>query len=94
MRLRAVFTANLPLKIHIAIIEVGGTVGDIESQPFLESIRQFQHEVGHENAMLIHVTLIPYIKASGELKQNLRQCKRITGNGYPAISSSAVPSSR
>ena len=43
---------------HIAIIEVGGTVGDIESQPFLESIRQFQHDIGHENAILIHVTLI------------------------------------
>ena len=53
---------------RIAIIEVGGTVGDIESQPFLEAIRQFQHDVGHENAILIHVTLIPYIKASGELK--------------------------
>ncbi|MGO5052039.1 CTP synthase [Lachnospiraceae bacterium LCP25S3_G4] len=52
----------------IAIIEVGGTVGDIESQPFLEAIRQFQHDVGHENAILIHVTLIPYLKASGELK--------------------------
>lgn len=53
---------------RIAIIEVGGTVGDIESQPFLEAIRQFQHDVGHENAVLIHVTLIPYLKASGELK--------------------------
>ncbi|MDD3368890.1 MAG: CTP synthase [Lachnospiraceae bacterium] len=53
---------------RIAIIEVGGTVGDIESQPFLEAIRQFQHEVGHENAILIHVTLIPYIRASQELK--------------------------
>ena len=52
----------------IAIIEVGGTVGDIESQPFLESIRQFQHDVGHDNAILIHVTLIPYLKASGEMK--------------------------
>ena len=52
----------------IAIIEVGGTVGDIESQPFLESIRQFQHDIGHENAILIHVTLIPYLKASGEMK--------------------------
>ena len=52
----------------IAIIEVGGTVGDIESQPFLEAIRQFQHEVGHENAILCHVTLIPYLRASGELK--------------------------
>lgn len=52
----------------IAIIEVGGTVGDIESQPFLESIRQFQQDIGQENAILIHVTLIPYIKASGEMK--------------------------
>ncbi len=53
---------------EIAIIEVGGTVGDIESQPFLESIRQFQHKVGRENCMLIHVTLIPYLKSSGEMK--------------------------
>ena len=53
---------------RIAIIEVGGTVGDIEGQPFLEAIRQFQNEVGHDNAILIHVTLIPYIKASQELK--------------------------
>ena len=53
---------------RIAIIEVGGTVGDIESQPFLESIRQFQHEVGHENAILVHVTLIPYLRASQEMK--------------------------
>lgn len=52
----------------ISIIEIGGTVGDIESQPFLEAIRQFQTEIGRENAINIHVTLIPYIKASGELK--------------------------
>ena len=52
----------------VSIIEVGGTVGDIESQPFLEAIRQFRLEVGRDNAVLIHVTLIPYIKASGELK--------------------------
>ena len=68
---------------HIAIIEVGGTVGDIESQPFLESIRQFQHEVGHENAILIHVTLIPYIKASGEMKTKPTQAsvKELQGMG-------------
>ena len=60
---------------EIAIIEVGGTVGDIESQPFLEAIRQFQHEVGHENAILIHVTLIPYLKASGELKTKPTQAR-------------------
>lgn len=52
----------------ISIIEIGGTVGDIESQPFLEAIRQFQSEVGRENAILIQVTLIPYLKASGEMK--------------------------
>lgn len=52
----------------ISIIEIGGTVGDIESQPFLEAIRQFQVEVGRENAIIIEVTLIPYLKASGEMK--------------------------
>ena len=57
-----------PTEDRIAIIEVGGTVGDIESQPFLEAIRQFQHEVGHENAIMIHVTLVPYLHASEELK--------------------------
>ncbi|MCQ2523500.1 MAG: CTP synthase [Lachnospiraceae bacterium] len=55
-------------KDTISIIEIGGTVGDIESQPFLESIRQFQAEVGRENAVIIQVTLIPYLKASGEMK--------------------------
>ena len=68
---------------HIAIIEVGGTVGDIESQPFLEAIRQFQHEVGHDNAILIHVTLIPYLSASGELKTKPTQAsvKELQGMG-------------
>ncbi len=70
-------------EIHVALIEVGGTVGDIESQPFLEAIRQFQHDVGHENAILIHVTLIPYIKASGELKTKPTQAsvKDLQGMG-------------
>ena len=62
------YQAKSPEDNRIAIIEVGGTAGDIESQPFLEAIRQFQHDVGHENAILIHVTLIPYLKASGEQK--------------------------
>jgi len=68
---------------RIAIIEVGGTVGDIESQPFLESIRQFQHEVGHENAILIHVTLIPYLRASQEMKTKPTQAsvKELQGMG-------------
>ena len=68
---------------QIAIIEVGGTVGDIESQPFLEAIRQFQLDVGHENAILIHVTLIPYLKASAELKTKPTQSsvKELQGMG-------------
>jgi len=68
---------------EIAIIEVGGTVGDIESQPFLEAIRQFQHDVGHSNAILIHVTLIPYLKASGEMKTKPTQAsvKELQGMG-------------
>lgn len=53
---------------QIAIIEVGGTVGDIESQPFLEAIRQFQRKIGHRNCIIIHVTLIPYLRVSQELK--------------------------
>ncbi len=69
--------------MRIAIIEVGGTVGDIESQPFLESIRQFQHEVGHDNAILIHVTLIPWLSASQEMKTKPTQAsvKELQGMG-------------
>ncbi|MGQ0765165.1 MAG: CTP synthase [Gemmatimonadota bacterium] len=52
----------------VVIVEVGGTVGDIESQPFLEAIRQFRHDVGRTNAMFIHLTLVPYIAAAGEVK--------------------------
>ena len=73
---------------EIAIIEVGGTVGDIESQPFLEAIRQFQHEKGHENVILIHVTLIPYLRASQEMKTKPTQAsvKDLQGMGiWPDI---------
>jgi CTP synthase len=52
----------------VVIVEVGGTVGDIESLPFLEAIRQFRHDVGRENAIFVHLTLVPYIAAAGELK--------------------------
>src|ERR671919_112901 len=52
----------------VVIVEIGGTVGDIESLPFLESIRQFRHEVGRDNALFIHLTLVPYIAAVGEVK--------------------------
>jgi len=54
--------------LDIAITEIGGTAGDIESLPFLEAIRQFKHEFGADNAIFIHLTLVPYIKAAGELK--------------------------
>jgi CTP synthase len=52
----------------VVIVEIGGTVGDIESLPFLEAIRQFRHEIGRENAIFIHLTLVPYISAAGEVK--------------------------
>lgn len=52
----------------VIIIEIGGTVGDIESLPFLEAMRQFMHKVGRTNAINIHLTLVPFIKSSGELK--------------------------
>src|SRR5439155_5928154 len=54
--------------VDVVITEIGGTVGDIESQPFLEAIRQFALDVGKENCLYIHLTLVPYLKAAGELK--------------------------
>jgi len=54
--------------VDVLIIEVGGTVGDIESLPFLEAIRQFRQDIGRENALDIHLTLVPYIKTADELK--------------------------
>ena len=55
-------------KSDVTIVEVGGTVGDIESLPFLEAIRQFRHEIGRVNAIFIHLTLVPFISTAGELK--------------------------
>ena len=52
----------------VVIVEIGGTVGDIESLPFLEAIRQFRQEIGRDNAIFIHLTLVPYIAAAGEVK--------------------------
>ncbi len=52
----------------VIITEIGGTTGDIEGLPFLEAMRQFMHEAGRENVLFVHVTLVPYIKAAGELK--------------------------
>ena len=53
---------------EVVIIEVGGTVGDIEGQPFLEAIRQMRNDVGRENVLYIHVTLLPYLTSTQELK--------------------------
>src|SRR4030081_2849488 len=64
-RIRSVADAT---DTDVVITEVGGTVGDIESQPFLEAIRQFRREVGPENVIYLHVTLGPYIDTAGELK--------------------------
>ncbi|MFI0371718.1 CTP synthase [Actinomadura sp. 1N219] len=55
-------------QVDVVITEVGGTVGDIESLPFLESVRQIRHEIGRENCFFLHVSLLPYIGPSGELK--------------------------
>jgi len=73
-------TEEIKRRIHIAaedsdllIGEIGGTVGDIESLPFMESIRQFSHDVGVENVLFIHLVLIPYLDAAGELKSKPAQ---------------------
>lgn len=68
-------TNEIKRKIHVAaeecdilLGEIGGTVGDIESLPYMESIRQFAQDVGHENVLFVHLVLVPYLKAAGELK--------------------------
>ncbi len=67
----------------IIITEIGGTVGDIESQPFIESVRQLRYQLGAHNSLLIHLTLIPYMAASGELKTKPTQhsVKMLLENG-------------
>ena len=68
-----ILAINAKNEYDVIICEVGGTVGDIESLPFMESIRQLSLEVGYHNHMLVHVTLLPFIKASGELKSKPTQ---------------------
>jgi CTP synthase len=60
-------------KVDIVIVEVGGTVGDIESLPFLEAIRQFRNDIGKENVLYVHVTFVPYLEAAKELKSKPTQ---------------------
>ena len=67
----------------VVITEIGGTVGDIESQPFLEAIRQMKGDVGKGNVVYIHVTLVPYLQAANELKTKPTQhsVKELRGIG-------------
>ncbi|MDD2671988.1 MAG: CTP synthase [Syntrophales bacterium] len=62
------FISKASAGTDVAIVEIGGTVGDIESLPFLEAVRQFRNEVGRENAIFIHLTWVPFIKTAGEVK--------------------------
>lgn len=73
----------VPKDIECAIIEVGGTVGDIESLPFLEAIRQLSHDLGHDHCLFLHLTLLPYIQAAGEIKTKPTQhsVKELRGIG-------------
>lgn len=68
-----VYRAGNEANVDVVITEIGGTVGDIESLPFLEAIRQIKSDVGRENVMYIHCTLIPYLSAAGEMKSKPTQ---------------------
>ncbi len=68
-----IYSVGEKIRADVVITEIGGTTGDIESQPFLEAIRQVSLEVGQENCLFIHVTLVPYIKSSGEHKSKPTQ---------------------
>ena len=78
-----VYSVGKKTNADVVITEIGGTTGDIESQPFIEAIRQIGHEVGRENSLYIHVTLVPYLKASGEHKSKPTQhsVKELQGLG-------------
>jgi CTP synthase len=69
--------------LDVVIVEIGGTIGDIESLPFLEAVRQMRREVGRENAIYVHLTLVPYLKSAGELKTKPTQhsVKELLGIG-------------
>ena len=68
-----IYAVGKKTNADIVLTEIGGTTGDMESQPFLEAIRQIGHEVGQDNCLYIHVTLVPYIKSSGEHKSKPTQ---------------------
>ncbi|MBC7217555.1 MAG: CTP synthase [Candidatus Caldatribacterium sp.] len=68
-----VFRLREESKAEVSIVEIGGTVGDIEGLPFLEAIRQIKNDIGKDNCLYVHVTLVPYIEAAGELKSKPTQ---------------------
>ena len=72
--------------VDVVITEVGGTVGDIESQPFLEAIRQIRHEIGRDHCFFLHVSLLPYIGPSGEAEDQADPALggRAAQHRYPA----------
>ena len=70
---RFIFSVGQKTGADVVITEIGGTIGDIESQPFLEAIRQVSLDIGRENCLFMHVTLVPYIKSSGEHKSKPTQ---------------------
>ena len=80
---RFIYAVGKRTDADVVITEIGGTIGDIESQPFIEAIRQVGLEVGRENALYVHVTLVPYLKASGEHKSKPTQhsVKELQGMG-------------
>ena len=80
---RFIYSVGKTSEADVVITEIGGTIGDIESQPFLEAIRQVGREVGVDNRLYIHVTLVPYLKASGEHKSKPTQhsVKELQGLG-------------
>ena len=80
---RFIYNVGLKSNADVVITEVGGPTGDIESQPFIEAIRQVGNEVGRDNSLYIHVTLVPYLKASGEHKSKPTQhsVKELQGMG-------------
>ena len=80
---RFIYRVGKETDADVVITEIGGTIGDIESQPFIEAIRQVGLEVGRENVLYVHVTLVPYLKASGEHKSKPTQhsVKELQGMG-------------
>ena len=81
----------------VVIVEIGGTVGDIESLPFLEAIRQFRQDVGRGNAINVHVTLVPYIAALGRARRRSRRStpsRSCSRSGSSPTSCSAAPTAR